>query len=127
MNRWTIDDIKTQLRLCLKYGTHVEIMYIPEFVLNDPRELYGVYYGGSYRMTLGKYSRIKFTSITLTETNLDEVAASAMRELDNDVSEYIIESLNNLGWDDVEIKYLENDEEKYKQFLDEVNRLRNDG
>lgn len=110
--KYTIDDIKELLRIILKFNIYTELNYIPEFVIEDKEKVYGLYYGGGYKISLGPDIRIKHIYHKLNENNLDEISKDIHKELSRDVSDALWKTMKELEWEPEQLKYFKNKEEE---------------
>lgn len=122
----TKEELKQFILINRKLHGIVEIGYIPENVLESKDELYGLYYGGSHKLRLGKYLEYRAERIEITDKKIDSIVDTVYELLNNSISEYIHQAFHNFDWEYEELKYFDRDEKKYLKFVKEVLKLKNE-
>lgn len=121
------EEIKNLIINVRKLDGVFECRYIPEEMLYSIENLHDLYYGGACKIHVGMwYSDHKtHEDIDNNEDNLDYIVEKFYNCLQTDIREYINNALTNLKLEGEALKYFDSDPELYKEFKNEVLRLKN--
>lgn len=122
----TKEKIKSLIENVLLVNGTLTINYLSESVIYSEQKLYNLYYGGLPNMEINRYQYLdEESSFDITNSNIDDIIDIIFNKLNDDISIYINEALDNLGLDDCDLKYFDDEPELFKKFQDEVLKLKN--
>lgn len=122
----TKERLKQTIELVQELQGELNLIYTPSKVLDSVKDVYNLYYSNR-KITIGSgyYNRgneyIKFTN-----NNIDEIVDKIYDVIKDDISDYIMKSLENLELSIEYLKYFDRELELFKKFKDEVLKLKNE-
>ena len=122
----TKEKIKSLIENVLLINGTLTINYVPESVIYSENKLYSLYYSDSPTIEICRYQYLdEELSFDITSSNIDDIVDIIFNKLNDNISIYINEALDNLGLDDCDLKYFDDEPELFKKFQDEVLKLKN--
>ena len=123
MNKETI---KNAIKIAKELNGTIKIPYVPSSYLDLTDELYGLYYSGAHHITFGRnhFLLSDGTYTEITDINEEEIINKIYEVLVDNIQPYIMEALKSLEWEAEELKYFDDDPEKYETFKKKVLELK---
>ena len=120
----TKEKLKDLLLLVKQFDGNLTLSYIPKSKIYSVEEVYNLYYSGWNKIEIGLYYNSCEECIEMSNSNIDIIVDKIYDKLTDSVGEFIIPALNNLGLDDVYLKYFDREPELFIKFQEEVLRLK---
>jgi hypothetical protein len=124
----TKEELKKTLDLVFKLKGSLTLNYISPSKIETPKDCYNLYYGGCSKMEI--YSDLYRDGSCNLSTyeelgGLDVVIDRIYANIQDDISPYIMQAINNIGGYDTTLKCFEDEPEMHEKFKNEVLRLKN--
>lgn len=122
----TKERLKQTIELVQELQGELNLIYTPSKVLDSVKDVYNLYYSNR-KITIGSgYYNRGSEYIEFTNNNIDEIVDKIYDVIKDDISDYIMKSLENLELSIEHLKYFDREPELFKKFKDEVLKLKNE-